>query len=388
MVNFDEQLDRKGTNSVKWDEICLKYQEEDLLPLWVADMDFKAPSGVINAYQEMISHGIFGYSATPDSLYEAIIAWEQDHHQLGVTKDNILFFSGVLAGIATAVQAFTEPSDAVLIHDPVYPPFAGILTENKRKIVRSRLLEKDGRFIMDFADMEEKIKQNHVKMVILCNPHNPGGRVWTEEELNQFGELCRKYGILVLSDEIHQDLVFSPNKMTSFFNAGENFADFTVQFTSMTKTFNLAGIKNSVAFAKNPKLHQLLERKQAENFQQEINTFGLVGMEAAYRTGEEWLNELLVYLQKNIETTFTFFEEHLPKAKIMKPEGTYLLWIDFSAYGLTDEELENRLVHEGKVVLNTGISYGPGGQQHMRLNVACSNATLLEGLNRIARVLN
>lgn len=388
MVNFDEQLDRKGTNSVKWDEICLKYQEEDLLPLWVADMDFKAPSGVINAYQEMISHGIFGYSATPDSLYGAIIAWEQDHHQLSVTKDNILFFSGVLAGIATAVQAFTEPSDAVLIHDPVYPPFAGILTENKRKIVRSRLLEKDGRFIMDFADMEEKIKQNHVKMVILCNPHNPGGRVWTEEELNQFGELCRKYGILVLSDEIHQDLVFSPNKMTSFFNAGENFADFTVQFTSMTKTFNLAGIKNSVAFAKNPKLHQLLERKQAENFQQEINTFGLVGMEAAYRTGEEWLNELLVYLQKNIETTFAFFEEHLPKAKIMKPEGTYLLWIDFSAYGLTDEELENRLVHEGKVVLNTGISYGPGGQQHMRLNVACSNATLLEGLNRIARVLN
>ncbi len=388
MVNFDEQLDRKGTNSVKWDEICLRYQEEELLPLWVADMDFKAPSGVINAYQEMISHGIFGYSATPDSLYEAIIAWEQDRHQLGVKKEDILFFSGVLAGIATAVQAFTEPNDAVLIHDPVYPPFDGILTENKRKIVRSRLLEKDGRFIMDFADMEEKIKQNQVKMAILCNPHNPGGRVWNKEELNQFGRLCRKYDVLVISDEIHQDLVFSPNKMTSFFNAGENFADFSVQFTSITKTFNLAGIKNSVAFVKNSKLHQQLERKQAENFQQEINTFGLVGMEAAYRTGEEWLNELLVYLQKNIKTTFAFFEEHLPKAKIMKPEGTYLLWIDFSAYGLTDEELENRLVHEGKVVLNTGISYGPGGQQHMRLNVACSNATLLEGLNRIARVLN
>lgn len=388
MVNFDEQLNRKGTNSVKWDQICRTYQEEELLPLWIADMDFKAPDGVINAYQKMLDHGIFGYSTTPDSLYEAIIDWEKKQHQLALVKEDIFFFSGVLAGLATAIQAFTEPNDAVLIHDPVYPPFSGILTENKRKIVRSRLLEKDGRFVMDYADMEEKIKQNHVKLAILCNPHNPGGRVWTKNELNRFGELCRKHQVVVLSDEIHQDLVFGPHQMTSFFNAGENFADFTVQFTSMTKTFNLAGIKNSVAFAKNPKLHKQLERKQAENFQQEINTFGLVGMEAAYRTGEEWLKELLNYLQKNIEDTFTFFNEHLPKAKIMRPEGTYLLWIDFSEYGLTDEQLENQLIHDGKVVLNTGVSYGPGGKQHMRLNVACANTTLLEGLKRIALALN
>ncbi|MEO1768223.1 MalY/PatB family protein [Candidatus Enterococcus ferrettii] len=388
MVNFDEQFNRKGTNSVKWDQICHTYQEEELLPLWVADMDFKAPIGIIQAYQEMIEHGIFGYTTTPDSLYEAIIEWEKQKHHLSIAKDEIFFFSGVLAGLATAIQAFTEPNDAVLIHDPVYPPFAGILNENKRKIVRSRLLEKDGHFVMDYADMEEKIKQNHIKLAILCNPHNPGGRVWTKEELNQFGELCRKYQVLVLSDEIHQDLVFLPNQMTSFLNAGYKFEDFTIQFTSMTKTFNLAGIKNSVAFVKNPKLHKQLERKQTENFQQEINTFGLVGMEAAYRTGEEWLNELLVYLQKNIDDTFTFFDKNLPKAKIMKPEGTYLLWIDFSDYGLSDEQLENQLVHEGKVVLNAGISYGPGGKQHMRLNVACANATLLEGLKRIATALN
>lgn len=388
MVNFDEQLNRKGTNSVKWDQICQTYQEEDLLPLWVADMDFKAPDGVIQAYQKMVQQGILGYSTIPDSLYEAIIDWERNYHQLIIYKEDIFFFSGVLAGLATAIQAFTESNDAVLIHDPVYPPFAGILTQNKRKIVRSRLLEKDGHFIMDYADMEEKIKQNQVKLAILCNPHNPGGRVWTKNELNRFGELCRKYQVMVLSDEIHQDLVFAPHQMISFFNAGENFADFTIQFTSMTKTFNLAGIKNSIAFVKNPKLRKQLERKQAENFQQEINTFGLVGMEAAYRTGEEWLKELLIYLQKNIEDTFSFFNEKLPKAKIMKPEGTYLLWIDFSEYGLTDEQLENQLVHEGKVVLNTGISYGPGGKQHMRLNVACTHATLLEGLNRIAHALN
>lgn len=388
MVNFDEQFNRKGTNSVKWDQICETYQEEELLPLWVADMDFKAPDGVIQAYQKMIQQGIFGYNTTPDSLYEAIIDWEKNHHHLSVAKEEIFFFSGVLAGLATAIQAFTEPNDAVLIHDPVYPPFSGILTENKRKIVRSRLLEKDGRFVMDYADMEEKIKQNQIKLAILCNPHNPGGRVWTKKELNRFGELCRKYQVIVLSDEIHQDLVFAPHQMTSFFNAGDNFADFTVQFTSMTKTFNLAGIKNSVAFVKNPKLHKQLEHKQTENFQQEINTFGLVGMEAAYRTGEEWLEELLVYLQKNIEDTFKFFSEHLPKAKMMRPEGTYLLWIDFSEYGLTDEQLENQLVHEGKVVLNAGISYGPGGKQHMRLNVACPNATLLEGLKRIAQAIN
>lgn len=388
MTNFEQPIDRLGSNSVKWDAILKSYNEENLLPLWIADMDFKAPAGVLQAYQKLLEHGILGYADTPDTLYTAISNWEQEHFKLAVRKEEILFFSGVLAGITTAIQAFTKPNDVILIHDPVYPPFANIITTNRRQLVRSQLVEDNGHFVMDLADMEEKFKQHQVKVMILCNPHNPGGRVWTKKELYQLGELCQKYQVLVLSDEIHQDLVFPPNKMTSFFNAGEGFSNFSLQFTSMTKTFNLAGIKNSVVFVKNEKLRSQLIRKQEENFQQEINTFGLVGMEAAYETGEEWLAELLPYIQSNITYTMNFFREQLPKVKIMEPEGTYLLWLDFSEYDLSDKELEERFVHKGKVVLNTGVSYGPSGKQHMRLNVACPRVVLEEGLNRIVRALS
>ena len=388
MTNFEQPIDRLGSNSVKWDAILKSYNEENLLPLWIADMDFKAPAGVLQAYQKLLEHGILGYADTPDTLYTAISNWEQEHFKLAVRKEEILFFSGVLAGITTAIQAFTKPNDVILIHDPVYPPFANIITTNRRQLVRSQLVEENGHFVMDLADMEEKFKQHQVKVMILCNPHNPGGRVWTKKELYQLGELCQKFLVLVLSDEIHQDLVFPPNKMTSFFNAGEGFSNFSLQFTSMTKTFNLAGIKNSVVFVKNEKLRSQLIRKQEENFQQEINTFGLVGMEAAYETGEEWLAELLPYIQSNITYTMNFFREQLPKVKIMEPEGTYLLWLDFSEYDLSDKELEERFVHKGKVVLNTGVSYGPSGKQHMRLNVACPRVVLEEGLNRIVRALS
>ena len=388
MTNFEQPINRLGSNSVKWDAILKSYNEENLLPLWIADMDFKAPAGVLQAYQKLLEHGILGYADTPDTLYTAISNWEQEHFKLAVRKEEILFFSGVLAGITTAIQAFTKPNDVILIHDPVYPPFANIITTNRRQLVRSQLVEENGHFVMDLADMEEKFKQHQVKVMILCNPHNPGGRVWTKKELYQLGELCQKYQVLVLSDEIHQDLVFPPNKMTSFFNAGDDFSDFSLQFTSMTKTFNLAGIKNSVVFVKNEKLRSQLIRKQEENFQQEINTFGLVGMEAAYETGEEWLAELLPYIQSNITYTMNFFREQLPKVKIMEPEGTYLLWLDYSEYDLSDKELEERFVHKGKVVLNTGVSYGPSGKQHMRLNVACPRVVLEEGLNRIVRALS
>lgn len=387
MTDFNEPINRIGTNSIKWDTILKTYNEKELLPLWIADMDFKAPHGVIEAYQNVLNHGVIGYADVPESLYESIIEWEQRHHHCSFKKNEILFFSGVLAGITTALQAFTEPNDAVLIHDPVYPPFAHIVTTNRRKLIRSRLIEESDRFIMDLADIEEKFKHEKIKLMILCNPHNPGGRVWTKEELNQLGELCKKYGVLVLSDEIHQDLVFAPQKMTSFFEAGDSFSDFSVQFTSMTKTFNLAGIKNSIVFVKNERLKKQLAHKQEENFQQEINTFGLVGMEAAYRTGDTWLKELLAYLQGNIAYTLDFFQTYLPKATVMKPEGTYLLWVNFSDYGFSDEELENLLVHKGKVVLNTGVSYGSGGKQHMRLNVACPRKLLEEGLQRIVTAL-
>ncbi|MFC4772905.1 MalY/PatB family protein [Enterococcus hermanniensis] len=388
MTNFDQPIDRLGTNSIKWDAFLKTYNEEELLPLWIADMDFKTPPGVLAAYQKLLSEGILGYSEVSDSLYNEIISWENRQHGLSLNREDIFFFSGVLAGVTTAIQALTQPNDTILIHDPVYPPFAAIITNNRRKLVRSRLIEKNHQFMIDFGDLEEKFNKQQIKLMILCNPHNPGGRVWSAAELNQLGKLCKKYNVLVLSDEIHQDLVFPPNHMTSFFNAGEQFSDFSIQFTSMTKTFNLAGIKNSLAFVKNKKLRELLLNKQQENFQQEINTFGLVGMEAAYQSGEAWLNDLLPYLQSNITFTLEYFRTHLPKAVVMEPEATYLLWIDFSAYDFSDSELEERLVHKGKVVLNTGVSYGAGGKQHMRLNVACPRSILEEGLNRIVFALS
>ncbi|GCF94801.1 cysteine desulfhydrase [Enterococcus florum] len=388
MVDFNKVINRKGTNSVKWDEILETYQEDDLLPLWVADMDFKAPAAVLKAFHHSADLGIFGYQATPDSLYTAIIEWHRSQHQLELNKDEIIFFSGVLAGLTTALQAFTQKDEAVLIHDPVYPPFSSIVENNQRKLVRSPLKKVGNNYQMDLADMEEKIKQHQVKVMILCNPHNPGGRVWTKKELEALGKLCQKYQVIVFSDEIHQDLVFQPNRMTNFLSVDKDFSAFTIQFTSMTKTFNLAGIKNSLVFVKDPSLRETLQQKQEENFQQEINTFGLLGMEAAYTHGHEWLEELLQYLKENIDFTLNFFADELPKAKIMEPEGTYLLWIDFSAYGFSDEELMELLVHKGKVLLNAGISYGPAGKQHMRLNAACPRDTLQEGLSRIVQALS
>ncbi|MBV7392294.1 pyridoxal phosphate-dependent aminotransferase [Enterococcus sp. ALS3] len=386
MVNFDQEINRTGTQSIKWDEINKMHNESGLLPLWIADMDFKAPEGVIDSYQKLLNHGIFGYTAASDDLFSALINWEKKRYNLSLTTENILLFTSVLAGITTAIQTFTQANDAVLIHDPVYPPFADIVKRNKRKLVRSRLIEEKGQFKMDFSDMEEKFKKQNIKAFILCNPHNPGGRVWSKAELTQLGELCKKYHVIVLADEIHQDLVFKPAEMTSFLTAG-SFDDFAIKFTSVTKTFNLAGIKSAVAIVKNPALKTRLEQYQQMNFQHEVNTFGMVGMQAAYETGGEWLAELLVYLKKNIAYTLEFFAENLPKVKIMQPEGTYLLWLDFSEYGLTDEALENKLVHEGKVVLNPGISYGSGGAHHMRLNVACPLKTLQAGLERIKKCL-
>ena len=385
MENFDQVISRIGTNSIKWDEIKTMYHEEDLLPLWIADMDFKAPTDVLQAFENLVQQGILGYSGPSPTLFQAISDWQATHHEWHIGQEDILFFTGVLAGMTTALQALSEPGDSVLIFDPVYPPFASIIENNQRRLIRSSLIENET-FSFDFTDLEHKIKTENVKILLLCNPHNPGGRVWSKQELHQLGKLCQKYQVIVFSDEIHQDLVFAPHQLTTFANAGDNFADFSLTFTSMTKTFNLAGIKNSFLVIKNPELRQKVATKQQKNFQQEINVFGYTGMEAAYRFGESWRKELLSYLQQNIQLTIDFFHTELPQVTIMSPEGTYLLWLDFSAYSLTDEQLEQKMIHEAKVVLNSGLSYGPSGSQHMRLNVACPKATLLTGLKRIKKV--
>ncbi|EQC81525.1 Putative aminotransferase [Enterococcus sp. HSIEG1] len=266
MTNFDNVHSRLNTNSVKWDSIATTYKEEGLLPLWVADMDFLAPKPVKNALQQVIDQGIYGYTVFPESLYEAIISWQERKHNYSLQKEEILFNSGVVPSLALAVQSYTNEGDSVMIHDPVYPPFADVVEKNQRQLVRNPLIEKNGHFEIDSVAMESAIVDNHVKLMILCNPHNPGGRVWTKEELQTIGSICQKHHVLVVSDEIHQDIVFAPNTFVSFQTVDPVFADFSIVLTSATKTFNLAGIKNSMIFIKNPDLKKQFITVQEKMF--------------------------------------------------------------------------------------------------------------------------
>lgn len=383
MTEFDSIYNRRNTSSLKWDSIKETYNEDHLLPLWVADMDFKAPSAVSDALKNVAEQGILGYTQAPDTLYTAIQDWQKRHHGYSIPKEAILFNSGVVPSLSIAIQAYTQPNDAILIHDPVYYPFTNVVEQNNRTLIRSVLSVEDNRFVMDLAHMEQQFIAHNVRLFILCNPHNPGGRVWKKSELEALGKLCAKYGVIVLSDEIHQDLVFAPNTFTTFASVHPSFKDFSVTLTAATKTFNLAGIKHSMVFIENPELRNQFIHIQEKNFQNEINTFGYVGTEAAYTYGDSWLSGLLAYLSENITIVEEFLTAELPEVSMMRPEGTYLIWLDFSALGLSDAQLRELLVHKGKVVLNAGITFGPQGTQHMRLNIACPKATLNEGLHRI-----
>lgn len=386
MQDFDHIYPRVDTDSVKWDSIKTTYGKDDLVPLWVADMDFMAPTPVIDALSDYTKRGLFGYSLVPDALYQAISDWEKTHYGYSLEKEDILFSPGVLPSIGVAIQAYTKPGDSILIHDPVYHPFANMVKANERNLVTSPLEIEDGHFIMDLTDMEAKIKNNQVKMLILCNPHNPGGRVWTKAELIACGLLCQQYGVLVVSDEIHQDLVFAPYQHHSFHTLAPDFADFSIILTAATKTFNLAAVKLSMVYIKNKELRAAFQKVQSTTEQNTINTFGYVATQAAYEKGEPWRQDLLTYLAENSRYTEAFFKEHLPQVKVMAPEGTYLMWLDFRAYDLSPKALEDKLVQEAGVVLNNGAIFGNGGRGFMRLNLACPRETLAEGLERIRKV--
>ncbi|MEQ2876841.1 MalY/PatB family protein [Enterococcus asini] len=386
MQDFDHIYPRVDTDSVKWDSIKTTYGKDDSVPLWVADMDFMAPAPVIDALSDYTKRGLFGYSLVPDALYQAIFDWEKTHYGYSLEKEDILFSPGVVPSIGVAIQAYTQPGDSILIHDPVYHPFANMVKANERNLVTSPLGIKDGHFVMDLTDMEAKIKNNQVKMLILCNPHNPGGRVWTKAELIACGLLCQQYGVLVVSDEIHQDLVFAPYQHHSFHTLAPDFADFSIILTAATKTFNLAAVKLSMVYIKNKELRAAFQKVQSTTEQNTINTFGYVATQAAYEKGEPWRQDLLTYLAENSRYTEAFFKEHLPQVKVMAPEGTYLMWLDFRAYDLSPKALEDKLVQEAGVVLNNGAIFGNGGRGFMRLNLACPRETLAEGLERIRKV--
>ncbi|WP_367110688.1 MalY/PatB family protein [uncultured Psychrobacter sp.] len=376
--NFDKIIDRRDTGSVKW------HYSDDTIPLWVADMDFKAALPILDNLQRVIDHGILGYTKPTDALYDAIINWHSNRYGLDLTQDNILFSPGVVPSLALMMQIFTETGDAVLVNDPIYTPFMTKVKQNKRTLVTSALKDINGKYQLDLKDIEAKIVEHKVKLYLLCNPHNPGGRVWTKNELEALLALCKKHNVAIVSDEIHQDLTLSGYKFTPFLKLAEaaGYEHKVVSLTSMTKTFNVAGIKGSMIFAKDEKLSKKISQQQHLNDEYELNLFAYTVMQSAYEKGGEWLEQVLAYIEKNIELTLDFLAGHLPDIKVMRPEASYLIWLDCSAYGEDNQALYDKL-RAAKVELNSGIKYGREGHLKMRINVACPEALLREGLNRV-----
>ncbi len=375
--NFDEIVDRRDTGSVKW------HYSDDTIPLWVADMDFKAAQPILNAIEQVAQHGILGYTKPTEVLYEAIIGWHGSRYNLQLDKENILFSPGVVPSLALMMNVFTEVGDAVLVNDPIYTPFMTKVEQNGRALVMSALKEVDGKYQLDLADIEAKIIEHKVKLYLLCNPHNPGGRVWTTDELQALLALCKRHDVAVVSDEIHQDLTLSGYTFTPLLTLAKGYEHKVVSLTSMTKTFNVAGIKGSMIFAKDDALIKKISQQQQLNDEYELNLFAYTVMQSAYEDGDEWLEQALNYIEANIDLTISFLEKHLPDIKIMRPEASYLIWLDCSAYAQDNQKLYDKL-REAKVELNAGIKYGNEGHLKMRLNVACPKALLREGLNRVS----
>ncbi len=376
--NFDEIIDRRGTGSLKW------HYSDDTIPLWVADMDFRAAPPILASVQRVAEHGILGYTKPTEGLFEAIINWHSNRYGLNLTRDNILFSPGVVPSLALMMQIFTEVGDAVLVNDPIYTPFMTKVQQNKRRLVTSALKEGNGKYQLDLTDIEAKIVAHKVKLYLLCNPHNPGGRVWTAGELKVLLALCQKHNVAIVSDEIHQDLTLTGHTFTPFLKLAEaaGYAHKVVSLTSMTKTFNVAGIKGSMIFAKDDALIKKISQQQHLNDEYELNLFAYTVMQSAYEEGGEWLEQVLAYIEHNIEITLDFLAGHLPDIKVMLPEASYLIWLDCSAYAQDDQALYDKL-REAKVELNSGIKYGREGHLKMRINVACPKTLLREGLNRV-----
>lgn len=382
--NFTTRPNRLKQFTYKWQS---SEDNPDLLQLWVADMDFLPVPEIKDAIVSYGQEHIFGYNYFKDSLYQAVIDWEKSEHGYEVKKEDISFIDGVVPAISVAIQAFTQKGDAVLINSPVYYPFARTVRLNDRKLVENSLSIQNGHFEIDFEQLEKDIVDNHVKLYIFCSPHNPGGRVWSEAELKKIGELCQKHGVILVSDEIHQDLALFGNKHHSFNTVDHRFKDFAIILSSATKTFNIAGTKNSFAIIQNPKLRKKFQRVQLANNQHEVPTIGMITTEVAFIHGKAWLEELKKVVEKNINYLSDYLEENT-KIKVMKPEGTYLIWLDFSAYGIEQPQLDEKLQKEAKVVLNDGAHFGNEGKYFARLNAATPFETIVEASRRIASVFS
>ncbi|MFB5761832.1 MalY/PatB family protein [Paenibacillus medicaginis] len=382
-MDFNLHIDRTRSNSYKWDNRAAVFGTEDVLPMWVADMDFQAPPAVIRAVRERVEHGVFGYTYPSPSYYESIINWMQNRHNWKIEKEWIQFCPGVVPALSLIVEMFTEPEDQVMIQTPVYPPFHSVVKNHGRELVCSPLLEQDGYYSMDFEDMESKMADGKVKLLILCSPHNPVGRVWTKQELQQLADLCAKWNVLVVSDEIHADLVFEAGSHTPFASLSEGAAQRSIICTAPSKTFNIAGLHTANLVIPNKELRAKFSKALEIHAMGSATPLGLAAAEAAYREGAEWLDALLDHVRGNMDYVCDFCEGHLPEVKVWRPEGTYLLWLDFRALGLKGKELSSFLIEEAKLGLNSGDSFGTDGDGFMRMNLGCTRATVEEAMRRL-----
>lgn len=379
--NFDELIDRTQSSSVKYDGRQAFFGNPDVLPLWVADMDFRTPDFIIDAIRKRLDHEIFGYTFRPASYTEAIVNWLKRRHNWEIKPEWISFSPGVVAGLTMAIEALSNPGDGVIIQPPVYFPFFDSVKGTNRTMIENPLRIENGRYYFDFEDLKKKITPK-TRLLLLSNPHNPGGMAWNEKELTELARICLDNKIIIISDEIHADMVFDGFKHTPLAGISEEFAQNAVICMAPSKTFNTAGLTTSFLVIPNKRHFVAYERVMRLPHLHMGNIFGTVALEAAFTHGDEWLKQLMAYLQENFNFLEQFFQENLPEVKVMRPEATYLIWLDYSVYGLDDETLRQKHIDSG-VGMNPGVQFGKQGSGYMRINIGCPRSVLSEALNRI-----
>lgn len=382
--DFDTVINRRGTNSYKWDIV----KEEDVIPLWVADMDFKAAPAILEALKKRVEHGVFGYTLVPDSYYEAIINWFARRHNWQIDRSWIIYTTGVVPAVSCAIKALTLPGEKVLIQTPDYNCFFSSIKNNGCEVAENELVRRGDSYEVDFEDFERQCADEKTTVFLLCNPHNPAGRVWTKEELERMNDICLAHGVRVISDEIHCELVMPGHRFTPFAAISNACRDNSVVLNSPTKAFNIAGLQIANIICADPAMRRRIDRAVNINEVCDVNPFGVVALQAAYNESEEWLDSLNHYIWGNYLALKEFIAKELPRLEVARLEGTYLAWVDIKATGLTSDEAYEKLMKEGRVYVNSGTMYGRrAGEGYLRINLACPRATLLEGLKRMGGVL-
>ena len=380
--DFDKIINRKNTNSLKHDFNQRRFGREDILPMWVADMDFETPHFIIEAIRKRLNHPVYGYTLYPESLYESIISWIYNRHQWKVKKEEMIFCTGVVPALHYCVKALTNPGDKIIVQPPVYYPFFSVIKDNDRVVQENPLKIIDGKFEIDFEHLEKRTDEK-TKMLFLCSPHNPGGRVWSKKNLLNLATFCLKHNIIIISDEIHADMVYNPNKHTPLASLDQEISNLTITLMSPSKTFNLAGLAVSYIISENKKykarLNEYLDRTNINA----VNIFSQAAMEAAYKYGNKWLDQLMDYLNNNFLYLNAFLKDRLPELNVMESEATYLAWIDFNNSRLKNNDIKHFMIHEAGLGLNDGPVFGTGGDGYQRMNFACPKEILHQGLTKL-----